>query len=190
MTNLAGVQYGDIAAWVGVLLSLFFSVTAFIQGRTQSNAAKEAAEATHRQAEAAERRAIAVETALLSVMTQLAEREPRQRAEGKFKGRRLKGGDAMPPPERTDEVEWVVERRSKHVFALRNVGAAMATGVRIDPERIPASALNVPENATVPPGQAIELVMAASFGSPLPGEIWVAWNGHDEPVAVPVPPAE
>lgn len=166
---ILAVEAGNAATWAGVVVALIVAVVGIVQGRKQTKISKEASEANHRQAEAAERRAIAVESALAEALSAL------QPQPGVDSG-------AKPSP----SVSWVLERRGKHKYFLRNTGNTTATGVRVDPERLASITRNVPENASVPPGASTEFVMAGSLGAPLPGEIWLTWDGQAESQAIPL----
>lgn len=82
---------------------------------------------------------------------------------------------------------WGLQRRGKHSYLLRNGGAVTATGVHLDRNRITAIVRNLPENATVRPGESLQFLMFPALGHPLPGEVWVRWDGQSEAVAIPLP---
>ncbi|MFI2349485.1 hypothetical protein ACH492_21025 [Streptomyces sp. NPDC019443] len=175
MVNMA-VEVGDAATWGSTLVALLVAVTAWLQGRKakadqeeQARVQRETMELAHRQTEARERRAFAVEQ-LLEQLIATHELRP-----------------SSPPQPSPSSVEWMLERRGKHVYLLRNIGSGTATGVQVDPSNMPSIASNLPEDAIVRPGESVEFLMAASLATPLPGEIWVSWSLGGDPVAVPVP---
>ena len=45
----------------------------------------------------------------------------------------------------------------------------------------------VPENAVVRPGEAVEFLMAGSWGRPLPRSVLVSWDGQFTALPVQVP---
>ncbi|MYX34380.1 MULTISPECIES: hypothetical protein [unclassified Streptomyces] len=170
------VEVGDAATWGSTLVALLVAVTAWLQGRKakadqeeQARVQREAIDLAHRQTEAGERRAFAVEQMLGQLIATHGLRP------------------SAPPQPRPSSVEWMLERRGKHVYLLRNVGNDTATGVRVDPSGMPSIASNLPEDAIVRPGESLDFLMAASLATPLPREICVSWNLGGDPVAVPVP---
>ncbi|RKE20126.1 hypothetical protein BX266_3471 [Streptomyces sp. TLI_171] len=136
---------------------------------------QEAAEQSHLQAEATERRAYAVEQMLDRLTAATASDVATPPAQFEL---------AAPSPL---SIAWSLEHRGKHTYVLRNEGTETATGVRVDPANLPPTAINVPENAVVRPQESVDFVMASTFGGLVPNEIWVSWDGHEEPVAVRVP---
>lgn len=169
------MEPGDIATWVGVLITLGISVMTYVQSRKQARIADEANVASQEQVEAAQRRAVAVEDSLTEALRLLAER-----------------GLTVAPPNPVSTsgpggVRWDLERRGKHSYLLRNVSTATATGVHVDRDRATPIVRNMPENATVRPGESLQFLMAPTFGNPLPGEVWVLWEGQPEAISVPLP---
>lgn len=169
------MEPGDVATWVGVLITLGISVMTYVQSRRQARIADEANIASQEQVEAAQRRAVAVEDSLAEALRLLAER----------------GLTAAPPTtvgaSGPGEVQWALERRGRHSYLLRNVGVATATGVHVDRDRATPIVRNMPENATVRPGESVQFLMAPTFGNPLPGEVWVVWDGQPEAISVALP---
>ncbi|MEV5765324.1 hypothetical protein AB0L34_12235 [Micromonospora sp. NPDC052213] len=91
---------------------------------------------------------------------------------------------AIPPP--PPQVVWQVERVNNKRYLLRNVGVGTATGVQIDVRQAhPLVGLNL-GNGTVGPNESVSFLITGSMGRPSPTELWVSWDGQDEPVAVPV----
>jgi len=169
------MEPGDVATWVGVLVTLGISVMTYVQSRRQARIADEANIASQEQVEAAQRRAVAVEDSLAEALRLLAER----------------GLTAVSPTTVSasgpGQVEWDLDRRGKHSYLLRNVGTVTAAGVHVDRDRATPIVRNMPENATVRPGESVQFLMAPTFGSPLPGEVWVTWDGQPEAISVPLP---
>ncbi|MGW3811253.1 hypothetical protein [Micromonospora sp. NPDC005113] len=92
---------------------------------------------------------------------------------------------ALPPP--PPQVSWRVEHVNRQRYVLRNIGVGTATGLRIDVrDGHPLVGLEREEKA-IPPNGSISFLIAASMGRPHPTELWLTWDGQDEPVAVPVP---
>ncbi|WP_336210220.1 SPFH domain-containing protein [Nonomuraea sp. LPB2021202275-12-8] len=84
-------------------------------------------------------------------------------------------------------VEWILDRRNDH-FVLRNVGSAIATGVNVSGPGLAEADAHVPANADIGPGAWVIFIIAANMTHPVPNEIEVTWDGHPEPVILPVPP--
>lgn len=171
------MEPGDIATWIGIAITLVIALVARHDTRRQAQIADEANIASQAQVEAAERRAIAVEDSLTEALRLLASSQQGAQV--------LPPGTALPPVE-PDEVQWTLERRGKQSYLLRNVGTATASGVHIDRDRTTPIVRNLPENATVRPGESVQFLMAPTFGNPLPGEVWVEWDDH-APLSIPLP---
>jgi hypothetical protein len=170
------MEPGDIAAWVGIAITMAISLIARRDTKRQAQIAEEANVASQAQVEATERRAIAVEDNLTEALRLLAQSQQGSQP------------SPLPAPARreTEGVRWTLERRGKHSYVLRNVGTATASGVHVDRNRTTPIVRNLPDNATVRPGESVQFLMAPTFGNPLPGEVWVEWDGHP-PLAVPLP---
>ncbi|GAA3444511.1 hypothetical protein Pve01_06320 [Planomonospora venezuelensis] len=84
-------------------------------------------------------------------------------------------------------MRWTLDR-SKDRFILRNVGTAIATGVKVGGEGVVRIASQLPDGAAVRPGASVSFMMAGSLAHAVPDEIEVTWDGHPEPVILPVPP--
>lgn len=171
------MEPGDIATWAGILITLVISLLARRDTKRQAEIAEEANIASQAQVEAAQRRAIAVEDSLTEALRLLAESQPAAHPPDPAPSR----------PAEPDAVRWTLERRGKQSYLLRNVGTVTASGVHIDRDRTTPIVRNLPESATVRPGESVQFLMAPTFGNPLPGEVWVEWDGHSEPEAVPLP---
>ncbi|WP_030071512.1 hypothetical protein [Streptomyces natalensis] len=177
------MQAGDIGTWAGVALTLLISIGAWTDAQRQARIGREANEISHRQAEAAERRARAVEEALASALRLLGERAPSLELPEMPEMPEMPGVGGGGP----GEVRWEVGRRGRYGFELRNVGSATAFGVRVDPDDLGGVARNLPEDATVRPGEGVRFVMAATFARRLPGEVCVRWGGYGRAEAQVVP---
>ena len=172
------MQTGNIATWVGIVITLLISLATRRDANRQAQIAEEANIASQAQVEAAERRAIAVEDNLAQALKLLAQS---QNATTPLQSL------ATPDPAGRPAVGWDLQRRGTHAYLLRNWGASTATGVHLERKRTTAIVRNLPENATVRPGESLQFLMVPTFGHPLPGEVWVKWDGQAEPVAVPLP---
>ncbi|MFC4048064.1 hypothetical protein ACFOY4_00060 [Actinomadura syzygii] len=160
------IDWGDAPAWVAIAVSLMFSIAAFvvsIKGLTWQRMAAEAAVTS----------ANADEQAL--ALAQLQHELEQARSE---RSERL----SEPP-----KVEWRLERRGKQKFVLRNVGTEMATGVTMDRSNLPYIAHEAPSGVAVRVGGSHEFLLAGTMGHPMPNEVWLSWDGQEEPVALPIP---
>ncbi|WUD70542.1 hypothetical protein OG937_01935 [Streptomyces sp. NBC_00510] len=172
------MQTGNIATWVGIVITLLISLATRRDANRQAQIAEEANIASQAQVEAAERRAIAVEDNLAQALKLLAQSQTATTPLQSL---------ATPDPSGRPAVGWDLQRRGTHAYLLRNWGASTATGVHLERKRTTAIVRNLPENATVRPGESLQFLMVPTFGHPLPGEVWVKWDGQAEPVAVPLP---
>jgi hypothetical protein len=86
------------------------------------------------------------------------------------------------------DTEWLLTRRSKNTYVLRNVGNETATHVRVIPESVSSLHRNPPEDATIRPQESVEFLLIGAWGKPVPNEIMVASGDNDAaPQVVPVP---
>jgi hypothetical protein len=151
----------DIAVGAIALAALVVAILANRNASRSADASQDSARQAKRSADAAERQAAAAEAAL----------------------------PPPPPP-----VAWSAELRSTArtgsgaTYALRNTGTETATGVRVV---VPAShdGLVRPElgDRTVPAGQSFPVVVLSIDQLPDLHELMVAWEGHDDPISVPLP---
>ncbi|WP_020574189.1 hypothetical protein [Actinopolymorpha alba] len=165
---LSPLQPGDLPTWVGIVISLIFSISALgvsIRAlkwqRIGAEMQEIAAHAAVRQADAAERAIDLSEQQLQPGPTTSADRGP-------------------------GSVSWALEHPGGHKFLLRNTGDVTATGVTIDEGNLPISRL-VPKDARIRPEESVEFLMIPAWGRPVPSELWVTWDGSKEPAAVRVP---
>lgn len=154
------MEIGSVASWVGVGVSLVFSITAFVVSLLALRWHRVGAQAADRSANAAEKAQAIAEA----------------------------NWAAFKEQEAASMITWDLERPGKTQFLLRNTGWVTATGVTVDGEQAGEAARERPTNATVRPDESVELRMYGTLGAPMPNEIWVSWDRHPEPVAVPVPP--
>lgn len=160
--QLMGIQIGDIATWASAVVALGGSAFAVWESRKSRKSNDKWQQIN---AEAAVRSANAAEQALALQQASLPPIDP-----------------ATKP-----DVAWDLERPGKTRFVLRNIGTDIATGVTIDPEQFKGFARQLPTNAAVRPGASVEFLVFTAMGAPLPNEVWVSWDGIDEPIAIPIP---
>ncbi|WP_405656952.1 hypothetical protein [Streptomyces sp. RK9] len=186
----SALEVGDAATWGGTLVTLLVALYAVWQGHWQAREQAErdrlqteAAALAHRQVEAAERRAYSVERMIEGWIAE-------QPADGLDPATPVPpgpGSAAEPAPTgSTHAAHWTLTRKSKHMYVLRNDSTLTVTGVHVDDANITFGRA-LPEDGVLRPGESAEFMMAATLGGPLPNEIWVRWDGVEEPVAVPVP---
>ncbi|WP_156042449.1 hypothetical protein [Rhodococcus sp. UNC363MFTsu5.1] len=160
------VEWGDVATWVASVTAL---VVAFVSATLSVKSLRWerlSAEAGVRSAEAAERANRLTERALSDGL------RTRTATEGALNG---------------SKVEWRVENPSANRFVLRNVGTAVADDVTVDEDSIGTIHRQLPKGAVVRPNEGVDFLLLATWGSPLPNQIYVTWRGTDEPQAVPLP---
>lgn len=175
-----GIGAGDWPAWVAVAISLGGAWSGWRDRKRRRQLDEEASQVARRIAEATEQRARAAEDRAAAIERLVAEQSHRGRVDRPI-------GPTQAQHAAETGVRWAVEHVRGSMWALRNTGDTTATGVSIDREQLPQIVRYVPENAVVPAGASVEWMMAASWGSSIPHEVWVSWTGHPEPMAVPVP---
>lgn len=155
------IDWGDVPAWVALALAVGSSgiaTWAAVESRKSRRATEESADAARRSAVAAER------------SHELAEQQYR---------------DSLPPP-----VKLAVLPLGKDRYQLANHGTETATGVTVDRSNLEGLLVlgsEPPENATIHAECALTFSLAPDFDSRAPNEVWVTWDGHPEPQALPLP---
>ncbi|MFE4647718.1 hypothetical protein [Streptomyces sp. NPDC056707] len=169
----------SIGAWpwasIGAVLAIVFAGAALIvsiraakDGRRSADATVLAAEEARLSREAAERSVRVAEQSLLDQRQEAAER-------------------------RAAEVEanrprpfFVIERSSRQAFYLRNTGTGRATGVTLSAREEPFI-FNGVADGDLAPNDAVPFQMVGASGRPIPGTLYLTWDGQIEEVAVAVP---
>lgn len=159
------MQLGDWATWATDVFAAMALVLSFLAHREARESRKSNEKWQQVNADAAVRSANAAEKAI-------ALQEKSLEA----------SNGSLPGP----VVLWRLERNG-NLFVLRNIGSAVATGVTVDETQIEAMTRELPKDAAVRPGASVDFFMVGVLGGPMPNEIWLTWDGTDEPVAVPVP---
>jgi type II secretory pathway pseudopilin PulG len=159
------MQLGDLATWSAAVIAAIAIVFSYLAHREARASRKSNDKWQAINAEAAVRSANAAEQALA---LQQASTEP-----------------ITPTPHA--DVEWELERPGKGRFVLRNTGNDVATGVTIDPDQFQGFARQLPKDAAVRPRASVEFLASPSMGFRIPNEVWVSWDGVNQPVAVPIP---
>lgn len=157
-----------IAAYVGIAITALVGLAAFFVSLRSLGIQQEAVEVAMVTAEAANRANWLAEQRLLAEVSggQLGEAVKKDRP----------------------DVSWLLARRGKNTYVLRNVGSETATHVRIDPESISAIVRALPVDATIRPQESAEFMMVGALGAPVPNEIYVFSEGYEaDPQVVAVP---
>ncbi|MGI8333514.1 hypothetical protein ACRYCC_26475 [Actinomadura scrupuli] len=160
------IEWGDASAWTAIglgVLSLAVAVLAYVESRRARKAAVRSADAGDVSAQAAVRSAQVAERALAFSEEQAA---------------------ATAPP----KILWSIVRSGKQAFVLRNHGTEAATGVTMDESRMTAYfQRDLPKDVTIPAGGSHRFSADGSGESPVPGEVWLTWDGAADYVSVPLP---
>ncbi|MEV4364546.1 hypothetical protein [Nonomuraea sp. NPDC049625] len=170
---------GDLATWIGVVVALVFSCTAFVVSLVSLKYQRDSAKAAKRAVEEAKRSAVAAEesAAAGSRSADAAERSA-------LAAEQVAEIEAMRDMQLT--VAWEVTRASQFAAYLRNTGTETATGVTVD-TTVPGVD-QAPDGVTLEPGASAKVMISSSLVHDTPREIRVTWDGAPSPVAVAVPP--
>jgi len=160
-----------IATWGGISVSALIAVAAFVVSVLSLSAQRESARAATVSAESAQRANWLTEQRLL-----------REQRDGKQQGESNTSAER-----RHSDVRWLLDRRGKNTFVLRNVGSDVAEEVRIPAQTAATVSRNLPESATLRPNESVEFMMLGAWGAPIPNEIVVMSNGYPDGQVVPVP---
>lgn len=158
------MELGDAAGWAAFAISggaLIVSVRAQRDGRKSADEARLSRIASERSATVAEEQ----------LVDQRQEAAERRAAEVEA---------SRPRP------DFAIERRSAHVFYLRNIGTGPATGVSLSAREEPY-VFEPPTGEDLGRHDAVEFRMAGASGRPVPGTLYLTWDGQSEEVAVSVP---
>ena len=84
------------------------------------------------------------------------------------------------------DVRWTMERPSRYVYVLRNVGEDTAEHVRVDPAGLDGRIVRgLPTDSTIRPGDSVEFLVKPTSRAPAPNQIWVTWGDPGQSCAVP-----
>ena len=84
------------------------------------------------------------------------------------------------------DVSWRIENPTKNRFVLRNIGNDIAENIEIDVARIDAITRDLPNGASVQPGEGLDMMLIGAWGHPVPNQLYVRWAGHPEWQAIPL----
>jgi hypothetical protein len=165
------MNWGDIPAWVALVVALFALAVAVWSAATARKSLyweRLSAEAASRSAEAAERANL------------LAERSVNE-------GRKLSAtsSDHYDPGDQLD-INWRIEHPGENRYVLRNTGTDIAEHVEVDRAQAGPVNRNLPRDAVIRPGEGVDMLIAGTWGSPIPNQLYVRWGGQPDWVAVPI----
>ncbi|WP_097922082.1 hypothetical protein [Streptomyces sp. wa1063] len=158
------MELGDAAGWAAFAISAGALVVSY---RAQRDGRKSAKEARLSRI-ASERSATVAEQQLIDQRREAAER------------RAAEEEASRPRP------AFAIERRNRSMFYLRNTGTGPATGVAISRRGEPCVMDRIAD-VDLAPAEAVEFTMTGSAAQPIPGTLYVTWDGQDEEVPVAVP---
>lgn len=84
------------------------------------------------------------------------------------------------------DISWRIEHPGENRYVLRNTGTAIAEHVEVDRAHAGPVNRNLPQDAVVRPGEGIDMLIAGTWGSPIPNQLYVRWAGQPDWVAVPI----
>ncbi|MEU7891762.1 hypothetical protein AB0B45_02730 [Nonomuraea sp. NPDC049152] len=85
------------------------------------------------------------------------------------------------------DVSWTIEHFRNAAYVLINSGSQVATGVTADATPFGGLARELPKDAAVRAGGQHRFLLVETWQKAAPREMWLTWDGQDEPVAVPMP---
>ncbi|OKI41659.1 hypothetical protein A6A29_37655 [Streptomyces sp. TSRI0281] len=158
------MDLGDAAGWAAFAISAGALVVSY---RAQRDGRKSAEEARLSRI-ASERSATVAEEQLVDQRREAAER------------RAAEVEASRPRP------DFVIEQQSAHIFYLRNTGTGPATGVSLSAREAPY-VFEPPSDEDLGPHDAVRFRMAGAAGRPIPGTLYLTWDGQSDEIAVAVP---
>lgn len=170
------------AAFALAAIALWISIRAQRDGQRSANAAEKSVTASEKSATAAE---ASVEEARLSRMasersaTVAEETLADQRREAA--ARRAAEEEASRP-----RPDFRIERSGRQAFRLRNTGTGPATGITVSDRGRPYVMDSIVD-LTLEAGDAKPFTMLGAAGHPIPGTLYLTWDGQSEEVPVAVP---
>ncbi|MFJ8224933.1 hypothetical protein [Streptomyces griseus] len=174
----ASLGWGDWPTLVACLIAGAALVVAFKaqrDGRRSATASEASATAAQESVEEARLSRLASERSATVAEETLADQR-REAAE-----RRAAEEEANRPRPRL-----VVERRSRNSFYLRNQGTGPAFKITMSERGAPYFFERVVDQ-DLAPGEGVPFQMAAADARPIPGTLYLTWEGQAEEVALPVP---
>jgi hypothetical protein len=185
--SASAVPWGDVPAWVALGLTVLGMLVGGLWAMRSDRRTRHAEEG----AEEARAGAASLEVSLQSIAETLAAIEAARRADRTAAAEpqdavSIRVGNAVAPANGVPRfnLEYVRGR----AYRLRNVGGMTATGVTIDPTRLPIVANRLPRDVTLEPFRSTEtFILQGAMQAPLPAEILVRCNELNEAVVLPIP---
>ncbi|GAA2598166.1 hypothetical protein GCM10010304_51850 [Streptomyces roseoviolaceus] len=174
----ASWEWGDVPAWAAFALAaiaLWISLRAQRDGRRSANAAEKSVTAAEASVEEARLSRVASERSATVAEETLAD----QRREAA--ARRAAEEEASRP-----RPNFRIERSGRQAFRLRNTGTGPATGITVSNRGRPYMMDRIVD-LTLQPGDAEPFTMLGAAGQPIPGTLYLTWDGQSEEVPVAVP---
>ncbi|MFD8687820.1 hypothetical protein [Streptomyces sp. NPDC059651] len=160
----ASWERGDLPAWGAFLLG---AAALWISIKAQRDGAKSVEEAKLSRL-ASERSAAAAEATLGDQRREAAER------------RAAEAEANRPRP------SFAIERATRNSYYLRNTGTGRATGLTLSAREEPYIFTGVTDG-DLAPNEAVQFQMLGAAGRPVPGTLYVTWDGQSEETSVAVP---
>ncbi|WP_237302682.1 hypothetical protein [Streptomyces sp. S063] len=181
----ASLEWGDWPAWLACLfaaIALWISIRAQKDGRRSANASETSATAAQASVTAAQ---ASVEEARLS---RLASERSATVAEETLADQRREAAERRAAEEEANRPRprFLIEIIGRNQYRLRNVGTGPATGITVAARDEPYIMGRIHDVALVP-REAFPFTMVGAAGAPIPGTLYVTWDGQTEEVAVAVP---
>lgn len=177
------------AAWAGVAVSIIFGIVNSYRSRSTKRAAA--------RAEQRSEEALAVNRSMEKSLSQIAQSFSRQDLQGPSGpqgpqgapgGQGPQGHQGAPGAQVTGARQpgWNIEYRGGQRYALRNVGAGLASHVTIDAGLVVARDLPDGAGISLAPGQAHSFMIIGTLQASVPTDVLVTCD-ELEPQHVPVP---
>ncbi len=94
--------------------------------------------------------------------------------------------EGVQPEAAVGNVSFQLQHTGTNTWVLRNTGTVIAEHVRV--EKPGCVTRRFPTDATIAPGEGVDLLKIGGFGAPVPNQLYVSWDGHPDAVAVPLGP--
>lgn len=164
------MDWGDVPAWVAVVVSLVATARAWSADRRAREATAGAA---------------SVEVSLERIADLLERQSPRDEAVGT----RSLGAPGGRPAAEARSPEFTVELLQGGRHRLRNVGTAAATGLTVSVEHPDHLVADLPDGVRLPPLASTEpFRVTGSWRSPAPAALLVRCDQLPDGAVVPLPP--
>jgi pyruvate/2-oxoglutarate dehydrogenase complex dihydrolipoamide acyltransferase (E2) component len=168
------MDWGDAPAWAAIVVSVgavIVSLKARGDGNRAATAAENSVTESKRSADAAEVSARVAEETLADQRREAAER------------RAAEAAAAVP------RAHLKVRHVSKDLYRLENDGTGPALDITFEQDDLPpVFRLRNTGEVSLQADEAIDFLMAGTWGAPVPPQLFARWQGQDELVPLRVPP--